>query len=106
MSKNNTRTAVLAVSALMALVANGPAFASKSDKEQAKANFLGADVNNDGKLDFNEFKTFIDFNAQYGIGRASMVRRFGAYGKAFGEVDVNGDGFVTGKEIRAATDNQ
>ncbi|MEO1609989.1 MAG: hypothetical protein AAFR90_11765 [Pseudomonadota bacterium] len=106
MSRNNARTVALAASALLALTAAGPAFSSEADREQVKANFQSADANSDDQLDSSEFKTFIDLNADHGIGRASMVRRFGAYNTAFETADLNKDGFVIREEIQSTAANQ
>ena len=100
---NKKATTVLTASVLLTLAAAGPAFSSDAVRAQAKANFQSADVNDDQLLDFNEFKTFIDLNAKHGLGRAPMIRNFGAYGTAFGTADANKDGLVSGQEVRNAS---
>lgn len=88
---------------LSALVMAAPAVAlnASADRKMAQQNFKQADANKDGKLSKSEFRRFIDENAKDKIGRAPMVKRFGAYGTAFGRVDANKDGFVTPKELAA-----
>lgn len=90
--------ALLTSVALLPVAITGPANADPQ-RAQAQANFVAADVNNDGQLDPKEFTTFINLNADHGLGRAGMIRRFGMYGKAFGQVDSNRDGIVTKQEI-------
>ena len=63
--------------------------------------FLAADANGDGNLDRTEFPALIDANAAREIGRATMVKRFGAYERAFNTADQNSDGFVAWSEILA-----
>jgi Ca2+-binding EF-hand superfamily protein len=93
--------------ATSALLVASPALANEKADDRAKAqeNFQQADSNNDGKLTPAEFRKFIDANAKDGLGRAGMVRRFGAYGTAFGKVDKNADGVVTPRELAAARRN-
>lgn len=84
---------------IFSLLLGGPAFASDADRNQAQSNFQKADANEDEQLDAAEFKTFINLNADHGLGRASTIRRFGAYGRAFGTLDSNNDGAVSREEI-------
>ncbi|MEA5443837.1 hypothetical protein [Cyanobium gracile] len=72
-----------------------------SERAQAQANFLKADANHDKQLDFAEFKTFVNLNADQGLGRAPRIRRFGMYSRAFNMTDENGDGVVSKQEIEA-----
>ena len=95
---------IVAVSALLVAV---PVLANEEADDQAKAreNFQQADADNDGQLTPAEFRKFIDANAKDGLGRAGMVRRFGAYKTAFERVDKNADGVVTAPELAAARRN-
>lgn len=70
-------------------------------RAQLQANFQAADVDKNEQLNAAEFKTFIDLNADYKLGRAASIRRFGMYTKAFKTIDANGDGVVTQQEIAA-----
>lgn len=81
---------------------------SPAQKELAVENFQQADADEDGALDRGEFETLINLNADDGLGRAAMVRRFGKYEAAFDRMDANGDGSVTTEEIaeRAARAQQ
>ncbi|MTI06660.1 hypothetical protein E1180_14155 [Roseibium denhamense] len=63
---------------------------------------MQADGNGDGALTPAEFKAFIDLNAAHSIGRAQTVRDRNLYGRAFGRLDANGDGKVTGAELQSA----
>ena len=89
------------------LLVAAPVLANEDADDQAKAreNFQQADEDNDGKLTPAEFRNFIDANADDGLGRAGMVRRFGAYETAFKRVDKNADGIVTASELAAARRN-
>ena len=89
---------VLATALPFAIVA--PANAD-ADRAQAQANFGQADINKDEQLDLGEFTTFIELNADHGIGRAGTVRRLGMHKRAFGQTDANRDGFVSKQEIDA-----
>ena len=88
----------VALAALLTLSASAHA---DPQREQLKANFLAADVDNNGQLNVAEFKMFINLNADHKLGRAPSIRRFGMYTKAFKEIDANGDGIVTKEEIAA-----
>ena len=98
-AKTNTAT-LLTTAVFISLAIAAPANADQQ-RAQARANFQQADANQDGQLDFAEFTTFINLNADHGLGRASMVRRFGMYARAFGTADANADGVVTKQEIAA-----
>lgn len=93
-------TTLMASAAVLLLAVVGPANADQRH-EQVRANFMKADVNQDQQLDFGEFRTFINLNADHGLGRAGMIRRFGMHSRAFGRIDANQDGVVTTDEIRA-----
>ena len=63
-----------------------------------KANFQAADRDGNGALDSREFPALIDANAEHKIGRAAMVKRFGAYDRAFSTADRDADGVVAWSE--------
>ena len=92
---------IVSLSAL-AIAAPAHALDKKAERAAARANFIQSDTSKDGKLNKAEFRKFIDANAKDGIGRASMVKSFGAYDTAFARVDANKDGVVTGKELAAS----
>lgn len=75
---------------------------SADDAAKGRANFVAADKNNDGQLSTSEFRVFIDANAKDELGRAAMVKRFGAYDRAFKQLDANEDGQITKAELAAA----
>ncbi|MEO0624224.1 MAG: hypothetical protein AAFU49_06360 [Pseudomonadota bacterium] len=92
-----------AIPALVSLLIIGGtllAHASEAQRQLAAENFMQADVNADGALTRSEFRTLIDLNAEDGLGRAAMVKRFGRYDTAFGRVDQNCDGLVTPEEMK------
>ena len=93
--------------AASALLVAAPVLANEEADDQAMAreNFQQADADNDRKLTLAEFRKFIDANADDGLGRSGMVRRFGAYETAFKRVDKNADGVVTARELAAARRN-
>lgn len=91
---------VVASAAALSFAIAAPASANPQ-RAQAQANFQQADVNKDGQLDSAEFTTFINLNADHGLGRAGMIRRFGMHGRAFGQLDANRDGVVSKQEIAA-----
>lgn len=95
---------ILAATALSALMASNAALAQNSDAERAAArlNFQQSDANDDGELNAAEFRAFINANADDDIGRAGMVRRFGAYDRAFSRVDGDGNGSITPAELAEA----
>lgn len=93
-------TLFAAAAVILSLAMIAPSQADQQ-REQARANFMQADVNQDRLLDFAEFKTFIDLNADHNIGRASMISRFGMHGRAFGTLDANRDGAVSPAELAA-----
>ena len=64
-----------------------------------KANFQAADRDGNGALDSREFPALIDANAEHKIGRAAMVKRFGAYDRAFSTADRDADGVVAWSEL-------
>ena len=74
-------------------------------REQAQANFLQADLNEDQHLDFGEFTAFINLNADHGLGRATTIRRLGMHRRAFGQLDANRDGLVSREELAAQAQN-
>ncbi len=91
----------LATTAPLVIVATAMPANAQDDKKQAQANFHLADANQDRQLDFDEFKTFINLNADHNLGRASMIRRFGMHSRAFGTLDTDDNGVITPHEIAA-----
>ena len=85
-------------------VLNGAASAQESDNhgDIAETDFESADADGDGALDRDEFKAFINANAEHNLGRAKQIRRFRAYGRAFSRLDSDGSKSVTWAEIQAA----
>lgn len=100
MSSKTIATALFGTASFLALAIAGPAVAQEQ-RDQARVNFQQADVNKDGQLDLPEFTTFINLNADDGLGRAATVRRLSMYAKAFATADANRDGLVSREEIAA-----
>jgi len=98
---SRTTTHLVVATVAIATLTQSASANDSPKRAQAQANFQAADVDKNGQLNSAEFKTFINHNADHNIGRASSVRRFGMYTKAFKEADANGDGVVTKEEIAA-----
>lgn len=81
------------LTAMMISVAPLPALAGPA------ADFRTADVDDNGQLEFNEFRVFIDLRANGGNAQARKVRLFKAYKLALAKVDFDGDGIVSGDEL-------
>ncbi len=100
MTVKTAATSVFVAASVLTIAVTAPAYA-QDDRDQARTNFLQADANNDDQLDLAEFTTFIDLNADDGLGQASMVRRLGMHETAFGRIDTNSDGHASREEIDA-----
>ncbi len=98
------KSSLMAVVLAPIFVLNGTAPAQEVNDQHAvaEANFQAADANDDGALDRDEFKAFINANAEHNLGRAKQIRRFRAYGRAFSRLDSDGSKSVTWAEIQAA----
>jgi len=93
------RTSLFITASVLAIAVAAPAYA-QDERDQARTNFMEADANKDDQLDLADFTTFVDLNADDGLGRASMIRSLGMHDTAFGRVDTNGDGLATREEIQ------
>lgn len=101
MDPKTAATALVFLTTLMMIAAGGPVNA-QNQRDQARDNFARADANRDGHLDPTEFRTFINLNADQGLGRAPTIRRFNAYSNAFAELDKNRDGRLSPQEVAEA----
>lgn len=96
------RLSILVSISTLAMAAPALALNAAADSKATQENFKQADGNEDGQLTKSEFRRFINANAADDIGRASTIKRFGAYDRAFARVDANKDGLVTPKELAAS----
>ncbi len=99
------RKAIPILLASLCLASPAMAMQDNEDRAAARENFRQADADGDTRLDKREFRAFINANADDDLGRASTVRRFGAYDRAFARADANQDGYVTGRELAASQGN-
>lgn len=76
-----------------------PAIAQQA--ELGAENYRQADANGDGMLAYAEFATFIDLNAEDGLGQAAQISSRGMHARAFERIDANGDGLVSPRELQA-----
>ena len=106
MIMNKPLTPAVFAFSICTLGITGPTIASEPNREQAKASFLQADANQDRQLDLGEFIRFINLNADHGLGRAGMIRRFGLHSRAFGKLDSNRDGVISPDELAATQQRQ
>ncbi|MCR9078979.1 MAG: EF-hand domain-containing protein [Hyphomonadaceae bacterium] len=98
------KSSLMAVALGYVLALSGTVSAQENDDRVvvAEANFEAADADGDGALDRDEFKAFINANAESNLGRAKQIRRFRAYGRAFSRLDADGSKSVTWEEIQIA----
>lgn len=98
------KSSLMAVVLGYVLALKGAASAQENNNLDAVAeeNFESADADGNGALDRDEFKAFINANAEHNLGRAKQIRRFRAYGRAFSRLDADGSKSVTWEEIQAA----
>jgi len=74
---------------------------SDADRALLVENVAQADANGDGMLEFAEFETLIDLNAEDDLGMASRLRNSGRLQMAFNRIDADGDGVLTQPELQA-----
>jgi hypothetical protein len=96
-----TQPSRVIIGSLLGFTLLAPAQAITQSPDLAAQNYRQADANNDGVLVQAEFATFIDLNAADGLGNAPRVRAVGMHGRAFRQIDGNGDGRVTPNELQA-----
>lgn len=65
------------------------------------ADFKASDKNGDSLLQPDEFRAFIDIQADNGNKTAQRVKSFRAYDRAFSRIDADEDGEISGEELRA-----
>lgn len=91
-----TAAAIVVTSATLSL-----ADASKMFPDSVE-HFPMADAKADDALSPDEFRDFVELEAEDDIGRSRTIKRFNGYGRAFDALDTDADGAVTRDEIGAA----
>jgi Ca2+-binding EF-hand superfamily protein len=97
------KTGTLAALAALATTLAGEARAQSmtpAERQLMIENMLQADSNNDGAINRSEFEALMQLNANDNLGASGMVVRTGAYDRAFGRLDANGDGLLTREEAQ------
>ena len=81
-----------------------PSVLAEDSEQQMKreANFKAAVADGDGALTSAEFQAFIALNAEDNLGRAALIKRFGAYNRAFNRLDTDNSGTVTWSDVMDA----
>jgi hypothetical protein len=99
---STSRPAVIIATVVFSIAAPGLSAAaepSPAQREQVKANYMRADVNGDRMLEESEFIKFVNLNADSGIGRFGMIRRFGLHSRAFSRIDADRNGLIEPEEL-------
>ncbi|MEM9285730.1 MAG: hypothetical protein AAGA39_07575 [Pseudomonadota bacterium] len=97
------RCSLSALAASGLLLAPAQAQLSADDLALAQENYAAADQDGTPGLTQTEFEAFVRANAEHDIGISRRIRRFNAFGRAFGTVDRNGDGLVMWDEFVAVS---
>ena len=69
------------------------------DQAAVAADLRAADADRDGRLSRAEFRVLIDRRAEAGGERAAVIKRAGAYDRAFARLDRDNDGFLSREEL-------
>lgn len=88
---------IFSIATLILVTLTVPVLAN--DKNATMENFRQADANGDKALNNEEFRAFIDLNAEDNLGRARLVKSRNLYSMAFGRLDKNKDGKITADEL-------
>lgn len=66
--------------------------------QQVRANFRSADEDGDDSITRNQFRSFVDANAEIAFGMSKQIKRMRAYRRAFNTLDSDGDDILTWQE--------
>mgnify|MGYP002793789365 CR=1 FL=1 len=65
---------------------------------RVRANFRSADEDGDDRITRNQFRSFVDANAEIAFGMSKQIKRMRAYRRAFNTLDSDGDDILTWQE--------
>ncbi len=74
--------------------------------QQVRANFRSADEDGDDRITRNQFRSFVDANAEIAFGMSKQIKRMRAYRRAFNTLDSDGDDILTWQEYVEALRNR
>lgn len=100
-SATSLRRLLLSIPLLMLMTAGASADASQMLPETAE-HFTLADANADDGLDAEEFKAFVELEAEDDIGASRRIQSMRIYDRAFRRIDRNEDGMLSRDEIGLA----
>ena len=66
--------------------------------QQVRANFRSADEDGDDRITRNQFRTFVDANAEIAFGMSKQIKRMRGYRRAFNALDSDADDILTWQE--------
>ena len=88
----------------IAIILSGASFAAADLTKMnpdSMEHFPMADQNSDEKLSLEEFKIFVNLEAEDDIGKSRNLKRFKMYKTGYSQMDGNKDGALTLEEIAA-----
>ena len=100
-SATSLRPLFLSIPLLIFMTAGASADASQMLPETAE-HFTLADANADDGLDAEEFKAFVELEAEDDIGASRRIQSMQIYDRAFRRMDRNEDGILSRDEIGLA----
>ena len=100
-SATSLRPLFLSIPLLIFMTAGASADASQMLPETAE-HFTLADANADDGLDAEEFKAFVELEAEDDIGASRRIQSMQIYDRAFRRMDRNEDGMLSREEIGLA----
>lgn len=100
-SATSLRPLFLSILLLLLMTARASADATQMLPETAE-HFTLADANSDDGLDAEEFKAFVELEAEDDIGASRRIQSMQIYDRAFRRMDRNEDGMLSRDEIGLA----
>ncbi len=67
-------------------------------------NFVAADVDKSGSLNEKEYQAMVEANAKMNLGKAKLIQKHKAYGRAFKKIDKDKNKQITWTEIESMQD--